>query len=468
LATDALLSEHEAQHLGLKRFGDWRGAAADGLGFSVATFYQPSTGAGVVVVTNRSRSSASAYAIFAAIAGRLVPSPPPPPAPLPPAPPAAPAEQSAPQLSGTARAGYLLSATTGTWTGTAPISYAFQWQRCDAGGGCQNVTGAAEPNYTLSDADLGSRLRVLVTATNTAGSSTAPSVATDVVRDTVIVAVGDIACPPGGTPGAPCVQAETAEVAAAEHPDDVLVLGDDQYDSGLITEFTGPGAYNDTWGAFNPIVHPVPGNHEYKASQTADGYFQYFGAAAGPKSSDGDYSFNLGTWHVIALNSNCKDSGGCADYDGGNGGTTSSQTAWLQADLAQNPSGCTLAFWHHPLFSDALVGGSPGVLPLWTALYRRADVVLNGHDHVYERYAQLNPSGTETRDGVREFVVGTGGEDLDPGHSMQPNPPAPEKWDLTHFGVLVMTLHPSSYDWKFIHTDGTTFDSGTTSCHGSG
>src|SRR5262249_11475753 len=150
------------------------------------------------------------------------------------------------------------------------------------------------------------------------------------------------------------------------------------------------------WGVFNPIVHPVPGNHEYTASTTAAGYFQYFGQkVANPdKTADGYYSFNLGTWHIVALNSDCSNSG-CADAVGGT--TSSAQTAWLQSDLAANRTACILAMWHHPLFSSGWTQGSPNVGPLWTALYNaHADVVLNGHDHLYERYAQQDPSGNAT------------------------------------------------------------------------
>jgi hypothetical protein len=207
-------------------------------------------------------------------------------------------------------------------------------------------------------------------------------------------------------------------------------------------------------------VHPVPGNHEYGTSGAA-GYFQYFGQAAhGP---GGYYSFNVGSWHILALNSDCTDSG-CADALPG--GTTSAQTAWVQSDLAANPSACVLAMWHHPLISSGWTLGTPGVLPLWNALYAaHADVVLGGHDHLYERYAQMDPSGNATTSGIREFVVGTGGESL---NGLGSSPSTLQAHDSSDFGVLVMTLHASSYDWKFVTTGGAVKDSGTTSCHGSG
>jgi acid phosphatase type 7 len=274
-----------------------------------------------------------------------------------------------------------------------------------------------------------------------------------------VVAVGDIACPAGDTTN-PCEQQQTATLAANQDPADVLVLGDNQYNHGAFSEYEGVGAYNATWGVFNPVVHPVPGNHEYDTSD-ASGYFQYFGAAANPPA--GYYSFNIGTWHVIALNSDCSDSG-CADSLAGT--TSSSQVSWLQSDLAAHPAACTLAFWHHPLLSSGFMSDSPGVGPLWTALYgAHADVVLNGHDHLYERYAQQDPSGAAAADGIREFVVGTGGESLDAISTPEPNLQA---YDASDFGVLVLTLHADSYDWAFKNTSGAVIDSGSTPCHGSG
>ncbi|MGZ4331513.1 MAG: metallophosphoesterase family protein [Solirubrobacteraceae bacterium] len=274
-----------------------------------------------------------------------------------------------------------------------------------------------------------------------------------------VVAVGDIACPAGDTTN-PCKQQQTATLAANQDPADVLVLGDTQYDHGAFSEYQGVGAYNATWGVLNPFVHPVPGNHEYDTSG-ASGYFQYFGAVANPP--DGYYSFNIGTWHIVALNSDCSDSG-CQDSLAG--ATSSRQVSWLQSDLAAHPAACTLAYWHHPLFSSGFMSDSPGVGPLWTALYSaHADVVLNGHDHLYERYAQQDPSGAAAANGIREFVVGTGGENLDPISTLEANL---QSYDASDFGVLVLTLHAGSYDWAFKNTSGAVIDSGSTACHGSG
>jgi calcineurin-like phosphoesterase family protein len=272
--------------------------------------------------------------------------------------------------------------------------------------------------------------------------------------DPVLVAVGDIACAPGEK-GA-CQQLATANLASSLQPSAVAVLGDNQYQSALLSEFHAPGAYDDTWGRFNPIVHPAAGNHEYEASTSAAGYFAYFGSSAG----DGYYSYDLGSWHVIVLNSDC-DASGCRDSLAGT--TSSAEVAWLQSDLATHRGRCTLAYWHHPRFSSGFVGNSPGVAPFWDALYAaRADVGLNGHDHMYERFAQQDPLQQATPEGIREFVVGTGGESLFDMGTIQPNM---ETADDDDFGVLFLTLHPGSYDWAFRATDGRVVDSGSAACH---
>jgi hypothetical protein len=378
----------------------------------------------------------------------------------------APSNTALPTISGTAKAGQTLSVTSGTWNGTPPLTFAFQWQRCNpSGNSCQNVGGNAS-SYSLGTSDAGSVIRVIVTASNAAGSSPATSAATAVVaasQDPVAVAVGDIACAPGDTSNN-CKQSLTASLASAQNADAVLPLGDNQYNSGLLSEYTGAGAYGATWGIFNQIAHPAPGNHEYTASTTAAGYFSYFGGATGGSTPSAPYyAYNLGTWHIVSLDSSCSDSG-CGDVVQGE--TTSAQTAWLQSDLAAHPAACTLAYWHHARFSGSWTNDSPATGPLFSALYNaHADIVLSGHDHVYERYAQQDPSGVATANGVRQFVVGTGGESL---FTMLTNPPNLQKFDQNDFGVLVLTLHASSYDWAFKRLDGSVVDSGTTACHGSG
>jgi Calcineurin-like phosphoesterase len=380
-------------------------------------------------------------------------------------PPGAPVNMVRPTISGSATAGSTLSASTGTWA-NAPTSYGYQWQRCNTGA-CQNV-GAPASTYLLGSSDVGSTVLVSVTAGNASGSGSATSAPTGTVAssggssgDPVVVAVGDIARPPGCNP---CEQSATASLTQTFSPASVLVLGDNQYDSGSDSEYTG--SYDLTWGHdFNAIVHPVLGNHEYLTSGAA-GYFQYFGDhGVTTNAPAGYYSVNLGAWHIVSLNSNCSDQKGCSDALAG--GTTSAEMSWLQSDLAANRSACVLAMWHHPLFSYGWTLGAPSVAPLWTALYNaHADVVLNGHDHLYERYAPQDPSGTASTAGIREFVVGTGGESLNGlnGSTL----PATLQANDREYGVLVLTLHATRYDWKFVNTSGTTRDSGTTACHGSG
>jgi hypothetical protein len=400
-----------------------------------------------------------------------VPSPSPSPSPSPTPPPPPPVNTAAPAITGSATEGSTLSASTGTWT-QAPTSYGYQWQRCSLGG-CQSLTGQTLSTYLVGGLDVGSTIRVSVSAANASGSSSATSAPTATVvapsGDPVVVAVGDIARHLGCASN--CPQSETAALAQSFNPNAVFVLGDNQYDDGTYSEYTG--SYHLTWGRdFNSIVDPVLGNHEYLTSGAA-GYFQYFGnsgvrTGVPPNPTGGYYSVSLGSWHIIALNSNCSDQNGCSDAL--DGGSTSAERSWLQTDLAANRSACVLAMWHHPLFSSGWTLGTPGVAQgvgqLWTALYNaHADVVLNGHDHLYERYAEQDPSGNKTPNGIAEFVVGTGGESL---NGLSATPSTLQASDAGDYGVLVLTLHASSYSWKFVNTGGTIVDSGTTACHGPG
>ena len=196
----------------------------------------------------------------------------------------------------------------------------------------------------------------------------------------------------------------------------------------------------------------MPGNHEYGTTGAA-GYFQYFGALAGDPSK-GYYSFDLGTWHLIALNSNCARIGGC--------GAGSPQEQWLKADLARSASGCVLAYWHHPRFSSGQHGNDASYDAFWRDLHSaRADVVLSGHDHSYERFAPQDPDQHADADGIREFVVGTGGNGFYSFASVQPNS---EMRIDRKFGVLKLTLGLGSYAWQFISDDGSVLDAGSTAC----
>src|SRR2546425_798413 len=212
--------------------------------------------------------------------------------------------------------------------------------------------------------------------------------------------------------------------------------------------------YNPTWGRFKARTKPVPGNHDY-ITTNASGYFNYFGSAAGA-SGKGYYSYDLGDWHIVALNSNN------ADVSTAVG---SPQEVWLRADLAKSTKRCTLAYLHHPLFSSGNEGAHAETQPLWQDLYNAgAEVIVVGHDHDYERFAPQTPTGVaDTVRGIREFVVGTGGGGLFDVFAPVPNS---ERLENHTLGVLKLTLHTASYSWKFLHVAGKTFgDSGSTACH---
>lgn len=273
-----------------------------------------------------------------------------------------------------------------------------------------------------------------------------------------IAAAGDIACAPdsadfNGGAGTPdhCQMRATSDLILKMKPQAVLALGDEQYDAGQYENFLR--SYDLTWGRFKDITHPVPGNHEYY-SKGAAGYYRYFGSAAGDPDK-GYYSFDLGAWHFIALNSSCDAVGGC--------GTGSPQERWLKADLAAHPGRCILAYWHEPRFSSGFHGLIQRFRAFWDDLYAAgADLVLNGHDHDYERFAPQDPSGRADPHGIREFVVGTGGES----HYPFIFPRANSEVRNSHvFGVLFLTLHPDGYSWKFTSTQGDFSDSGSGVCH---
>jgi acid phosphatase type 7 len=290
-----------------------------------------------------------------------------------------------------------------------------------------------------------------------AASASAPAAAAP-----VLAAAGDIACAPGAPiTSAECDQGATAAEIAQARPSRVAALGDDQYEQGSLSEFLGPGAFGQTWGSFKSLIRPVPGNHEYTSSPTAVGYFDYFGHLAGGPGL-GHYSFQLGAWHVVALNSSCSDAG-C--FDSEFGATTTRQLEWLKADLKRaRGRRCILAYWHHPLFSSVTeLNDEVGVRPLWEALFAaRADVVLNGHAHDYERFAQQNPAGQPSPSGLREFVVGTGGRSHVGFGTPAPNSQIRDDHD---FGVLFLTLHRGSYAWQFRDPGRSVLDHGSAKCH---
>jgi len=239
-------------------------------------------------------------------------------------------------------------------------------------------------------------------------------------------------------------------------PGTVFVDGDLAYGDGNSAEVMR--CYDGTWGRFKRRTRPAAGNHEYEtkdAAGNAPGYFQYFGAAAG-RAGQGYYSYDLGAWHIIVLNSNCSEvEGGC------NAG--SPQERWLRKDLAAHPSLCQLAYFHHPLFSSSLP--EPGVEAMWTDLYQAGvELVINGHAHNYERFAPQDPHGIpDPARGIREIIVGTGGKDHAKFLSVSANS---EVRNNDSFGVLKLTLYPRQYRWNFIPVLGAHFtDAGGGNCH---
>lgn len=268
-----------------------------------------------------------------------------------------------------------------------------------------------------------------------------------------VVAAGDIVCSPGDRPSArACQQVATAALVESLKPDAVLAVGDLQYSHGTADEFRL--AYDKSWGRFKAITYPVPGNHEYYRG--AEGYYAYWGARAGAPGK-GYYSFDLGAWHILALNSNCPAVGGC--------GPDSPETRWIAADLKAHPSQCSLAFFHHPRFSSGPHGNDKAMAPFWTALQAGGvDIVLSGHDHDYERFALQDADGRlDPANGIREFVVGTGGA---PQYVVLWRRANSQALSVGTFGVLDLTLRPTSYDWAFVPIPGEAFhDSGSTRCH---
>jgi hypothetical protein len=388
-----------------------------------------------------------------------------------------PASSAPPTITGTTQDGQTLSADHGTWTGTAPLTYAYQWSRCtQVGTPCVDIANATGSTYTIGHTDVGATLRVAVTASNAHGSTTAVSAVSAIVSappaaagDPVIAAAGDIACDPNDSRfnsglgmQYSCQQMATSDLLLNAPYSAVLALGDNQYTCGGYNAFLQ--SYGPSWGRVLGITHPVPGNHEYVTSGGTDcdfsgqaaGYFQYFGSAAG-EPGKGYYSYDLGSWHLLALNSNCLEIGGCL--------AGSPEETWLKADLAAHASQCTLAYWHHPRFTSSAVGETTDVAGFWDDLYSAgADLILNGHTHGYERFAPQDPQRQyDPAAGLRELVVGTGGEDF---QALGSAKPLTELRQPDTFGVLQLTLHPSSYDWRFIPVAGSTFsDSGSGFCH---
>ena len=228
----------------------------------------------------------------------------------------------------------------------------------------------------------------------------------------------------------------------------IFTLGDNAYFHGSRAEYRD--CYDTTWGRHKGKTFPVPGNHEYESPGAAP-YYEYFGELASGPLGDGYYSFEVGDWHVVALNSNVAV------------GSTSPQAAWLRSDLASSRARCTLAYWHHPLFTSGPNGDTQSMREFWRILYdASAEIVLSAHDHMYERFGPQDPDGrADAARGIRQFIVGTGGAFLRQPVTLHPN----SENRIISFGVLKLTLSSDRYQWEFVPVAGGATDGGSGVCH---
>lgn len=274
----------------------------------------------------------------------------------------------------------------------------------------------------------------------------APGSALAEVTGPLVVAVGDIACAPGAaTTATACHEQETAALTARLRPRKVLALGDLQYDDGTLYDFRN--SYADSWGSLRSITRPVPGNHEYRTAG-AKGYYSYFSRQQ--PGAPGYYAYDVGSWRVYALNTNC----GAI--------SCSRQNRWLARDMNRNPRRCTLLEMHHPRYSSGRHGSNPFVKPLWrTALARKADVAVAGHDHHYERFRPMDAAGAPMRGGITSFVSGAGGRSL---YSLGATVRGSVVREADTFGVLALRLGKGRYAWEYRSVDGVVLDEGTRRC----
>ena len=310
-----------------------------------------------------------------------------------------------------------------------------------SGSATVNAVGGVAAYADLSISKTGNGYRLTAAATGLTGGTSSSFNITSV--STVLVGAGDIA---------DC--SSTGDEATANLLNNisgtVFTAGDNAYPDGTTTDFSQ--CYQPSWGRHKSRTRPSPGNHDYNTSGAAP-YYVYFGSNAGP-TGRGYYSYDIGAWHIISLNSNISMASGSA------------QETWLVSDLAATSKTCVLAYWHHPRFSSSdHHGNQPQTQPLWEALYNaRAEIVISAHDHTYERFSPQRPDGTaDASRGIREFVVGTGGRDLYTFGPPQPN--SLVRYNST-FGVLKLTLGSGSYSWQYIPVSGGSFtDSGSGTCH---
>jgi fibronectin type III domain protein/calcineurin-like phosphoesterase family protein len=335
-----------------------------------------------------------------------------------------------------------------------------QWISIDA---ASLVQGNGTLSVALTTAVTGNRL---VSSREVAGQAPQLVVQTASSSDRMVAAAGDIACDPSASDfnaglgtATTCRQLYTSNLLLNPNLSAILPLGDNQYEKGTLASYMA--SYNPSWGRVKALTRPAVGNHEYSTSG-ASGYFDYFdgvGSSTGPAGDrrKGYYSYDIGNWHLISLNSNCTKVGGCDP------GTP--QELWLKADLAAHPASCVLAYWHHPRFSSGT--SVTATSAFWQDLYAAgADIVLSGHDHIYERFARQDPAGlADPTTGIREFIVGTGGRS----HGSASNVKANSGMRNTKtFGVLDLNLRPDGYDWRFVPEQGAKFtDLGSNTCNGA-
>jgi hypothetical protein len=317
------------------------------------------------------------------------------------------------------------------------------------------------------------------TKTTTPATTTAPVTTTTPVTTTnpgttttqsggtvVVAAAGDVACDPAdssfngglGTAHA-CHEARTAAIVESIDPAVVLGLGDMQYEDGQLSKYTV--SYDKTWGAFRGITYTTSGGGHDGFAAADSGYCQYFGSHACPNGKT-YYSLDVGAWHIVSLDGNCSHVGGCQ--------AGSAEEQWLRADLAAHRNRCTIAMWHYPRWSIGEFSDDPRTDAFVRDLYAAgAELILVGHDHLYERFAPQTPDGVAAADGIREFVVGTGGKNHLPGqYTVNTTHPNLQAWNADTFGILKLTLHPSSYDWTFVPdvgSPGSFSDAGSADCH---
>jgi hypothetical protein len=334
---------------------------------------------------------------------------------------------------------YNLALTT---TGSTAISFASRESGANAPQlVIQTQGGGSTPTATRTPTPVGSPTPTRTPTSTPPGNPTATRTPTPTPTSAsgsaVLVGAGDISS---------C--SNNNDEATAQLLDNisgtVFAAGDNAYSSGSYTEYIN--CYDPTWGRHKSRTQPVPGNHEYMTSGAA-GYFQYF------NNIPAYYAYNLGSWRIYALNSEIDVS------------ASGAQATWLQSDLNANPTQCVLAYWHKPRWSSGSSHGSdPSMQTLWQILYNAgAEVIVNGHEHNYERFAEMNASGAAVSAGLREFVVGTGGA----GHYSFGSPLSTSQVrDYSSFGVLKLTLRAGGYDWQFVPVAGATFtDSGSGTCH---